>query len=47
MVWSTLVCLTGLVNFSLFDFSLVKADVTNKKHDDMLSCCATKNMAIK
>ena len=43
----------GLVKFNLFDFSLVKSDVTNKKekekrkkrkiYDDMLSCCATKN----
>ena len=37
-----------MVKFSLFDFSLVKVDVTKrkekkKKHDDMLTCGATDN----
>ena len=38
-----------MVKSTLFEFSLVKTDGTNRKkkqkkiHDDMLSCCATKN----
>ena len=43
----------GLGKFNLFDCSLIKLDVTNQKqenkkiHDDILSCCATKNCSMK